>query len=210
MTLTLTLNPDKSYIVVQHSSTSIHILSFIKIGKKNCWRTDVRTDGRTDGRTFGPALLGHLSRDDLKTELQQQWGCWDWPQHQLSNQLHFYGCWSGSWRTNTTLLVSQRRHPSRWLSYWCHRANIKADKSSLGILKKQKASSSCSSLGIADLPWSLTVSSALGLSLIYTSLSGRKITLWGLELDWPVKRHSVCTYRGNRACFERETHQTKT
>jgi len=56
----------ESHIIVNVSSTLtnttiwfVAALSFI---------VDVRSDGRTHGRTFLPALLGHLSRDDLKTD----------------------------------------------------------------------------------------------------------------------------------------------
>ena len=73
VTLTLTFDPAIRHIVVQQSSTSTYIPTFIQIEETFCGRTDVRTDvrtyGRTGGRTFFPSiLLGRLSEVDLKIE----------------------------------------------------------------------------------------------------------------------------------------------
>ena len=51
VTLTLTFDPAIRHIVLQQSSTSIYIPTFIQIEETFCGRTDVRTDVRTDGRT---------------------------------------------------------------------------------------------------------------------------------------------------------------
>ena len=48
VTLTLTFDPAIRHIVVQQSSTSTYIASFIQIEETFCGRTDVRTYGRTD------------------------------------------------------------------------------------------------------------------------------------------------------------------
>ena len=77
VTLTLTFDPAIRHIVLQQSSTSTYIPTFIQIEETFCGRTDVRTYGRTDGRTdifplytirstFGSRLLGRLSEVDLK------------------------------------------------------------------------------------------------------------------------------------------------
>ena len=73
VTLTLTFDPAIPHTVVQQSSTSTYIPTFIQIEETFCGRTDVRTDvrtyGRTGGRTFFPSiLLGRLSEVDLKIE----------------------------------------------------------------------------------------------------------------------------------------------
>ena len=58
MTLTLTFDPAIRHIVLQQSSTSTYIPTFIQIEETFC--------GRTDGRTFFPSiLLGRLSEVDL-------------------------------------------------------------------------------------------------------------------------------------------------
>jgi len=65
VTLTLTFDPAIRHIVLQQSSTSTYIPTFIQIEETFCGRTD----GRTDGRTFFPSiLLGRLSEVDLKRE----------------------------------------------------------------------------------------------------------------------------------------------
>ena len=51
VTLTLTFDPAIRHIVLQQSSTSTYIPTFIQIEETFCGRTYVRTDGRTDGRT---------------------------------------------------------------------------------------------------------------------------------------------------------------
>ena len=51
VTLTLTFDPATRYIILQQSSTSTYIPTFIQIEETFCGRTDVRTDVRTDGRT---------------------------------------------------------------------------------------------------------------------------------------------------------------
>ena len=48
VTLTLTFDPAIWHIVVQQSSTSTYIPTFIQIEETFCGRTDVRTGGRTD------------------------------------------------------------------------------------------------------------------------------------------------------------------
>ena len=53
LTLTLTFDPAIRHIVLQQSSTSTYIPTFIQIEETFCGRTDVRTDGRTYGRTDG-------------------------------------------------------------------------------------------------------------------------------------------------------------
>jgi len=70
VTLTLTFDPAIRHIVLQQSSTSTYIPTFIQIEETFCGRTDVRTYGRTygrtGGRTFFPSiLLGRLSEVDL-------------------------------------------------------------------------------------------------------------------------------------------------
>ena len=77
VTLTLTFDPAIRHIVLQQSSTSPYIPTFIQIEETFCGQTDVRTDGRTDGqtdgRTFFPSiLLGWLSEVDLKILAQSQ------------------------------------------------------------------------------------------------------------------------------------------
>ena len=63
--LTLTFDPAIRHIVLQQSSTSTYIPTFIQIEETFCGRTD----GRTDGRTFFPSiLLGGLSEVDLKIQ----------------------------------------------------------------------------------------------------------------------------------------------
>ena len=79
--VTLTFDLAIRHIVLQQSSTSTYIPTFIQIEETFCGRTDVRTDGRTDVRTdgrtdifplytirstFGSRLLGRLSEVDLK------------------------------------------------------------------------------------------------------------------------------------------------
>ena len=64
VTLTLTFDPAIRHIVLQQSSTSTYIPTFIQIEETFCGRTDVRTDGRT---FFPSILLGRLSEVDLKT-----------------------------------------------------------------------------------------------------------------------------------------------
>jgi len=67
VTLTLTFDPAIRHIVLQQSSTSTYIPTFIQIEETFCGRTDGRTDVRTGGRTFFPSiLLGRLSEVDLK------------------------------------------------------------------------------------------------------------------------------------------------
>ena len=69
VTLTLTFDPAIRHIVLQQSSTSKYIPTFIQIEETFRGRTDVRTDGRTGGRTFFPSiLLGRLSEVDLIKE----------------------------------------------------------------------------------------------------------------------------------------------
>jgi len=46
--VTLTFDPAIRHIVLQQSSTSTYIPTFIQIEETFCGRTDVRTDGRTD------------------------------------------------------------------------------------------------------------------------------------------------------------------
>ena len=57
VTLTLTFDPAIRHIVLQQSSTSTYIPTFIQIEETFCGRTDVRTYRRTyrrtDGRTYG-------------------------------------------------------------------------------------------------------------------------------------------------------------
>ena len=53
VTLTLTFDPAIRHIVLQQSSTSTYIPTFIQIEETFCGRTDVRTYGRTDVRTDG-------------------------------------------------------------------------------------------------------------------------------------------------------------
>ena len=66
VTLTLTFDPAIWHIVLQQSSTSTYIPTFIQIEETFCGRTVVRTDVRTGGRTFFPSiLLGRLSEVDL-------------------------------------------------------------------------------------------------------------------------------------------------
>ena len=73
VTLTLTFDPAIRHIVLQQSSTSTYIPTFIQIEETFCGRTDVRTYGRTDVRTdgrrtfFPSILLGRLSEVDLTT-----------------------------------------------------------------------------------------------------------------------------------------------
>ena len=62
VTLTLTFDPAIRHIVLQQSSTSTYIPTFIQIEETFCGRTDVRTDGRT---FFPSILLGRLSEVDL-------------------------------------------------------------------------------------------------------------------------------------------------
>ena len=67
VTLTLTFDPAIRHIVLQQSSTSTYVPTFIQIEETFCGRTDVRTDVPTGGRTFFPSiLLGRLSEVDLK------------------------------------------------------------------------------------------------------------------------------------------------
>ena len=81
VTLTLTFDPAIRHIVLQQSSTSTYIPTFIQIEETFCGQTDVRTYVRTDGRTYGRAdgrtygwtffpsiLLGRLSEVDLKKQ----------------------------------------------------------------------------------------------------------------------------------------------
>jgi len=63
VTLTLTFDPAIRHIVLQQSSTSTYIPTFIQIEETFCERTDVRTGGRT---FFPSILLGRLSEIDLK------------------------------------------------------------------------------------------------------------------------------------------------
>ena len=63
VTLTLTFDPAIRHIVLQQSSTSTYIPTFIQIEETFCGRTDVRTGGRT---FFPSILLGRLSEVDLK------------------------------------------------------------------------------------------------------------------------------------------------
>jgi len=49
--VTLTFDPAIRHIVLQQSSTSTYIQTFIQIEETFCGRTDGRTDVRTDGRT---------------------------------------------------------------------------------------------------------------------------------------------------------------
>ena len=53
LTLTLTFDPAIWHIVLQQSSTSAYIPTFIQIEETFCGRTDVRTDVLTDGH-FSP------------------------------------------------------------------------------------------------------------------------------------------------------------
>ena len=48
VTLTLTFDPAVPHTVLQQSSTSTYVPTFIQIEETFCGRTDVRTDGRTD------------------------------------------------------------------------------------------------------------------------------------------------------------------
>jgi len=70
--LTLTFDPAIRHIVLQQSSTSTYIPTFIQIEETFCGRTDGRMDGRTDIfplyiiRFFPSILLGRLSEVDLK------------------------------------------------------------------------------------------------------------------------------------------------
>ena len=64
VTLTLTFDLAIWHIVLQQSSTSTYIPTFIQIEETFCGWTDVRTDGRT---FFPSILLGRLSEVDLKT-----------------------------------------------------------------------------------------------------------------------------------------------
>ena len=72
VTLTLTFDPAIRHIVLQQSSTSTYIPTFIQIEETFCGRTDVRTDGRT----FSPSiLLGRLSEVDLKITVTKTTPC---------------------------------------------------------------------------------------------------------------------------------------
>ena len=62
VSLTLTFDLAIRHIVLQQSSTSTYIPTFIQIEETFCGRTDVRTDGRT---FFTSILLGRLSEVDL-------------------------------------------------------------------------------------------------------------------------------------------------
>jgi len=62
VTLTLTFDPAIQHIVLQQSSTSTYIPTFIQIEETFCGRTDVRTGGQT---FFPSILLGRLSEVDL-------------------------------------------------------------------------------------------------------------------------------------------------
>ena len=73
VTLTLTFDPAIRHIVLQQSSTSTYIPTFIQIEETFCGWTDVRTDVRTGGRTFFPSiLLGRLSEVDLKKSISSK------------------------------------------------------------------------------------------------------------------------------------------
>jgi len=63
VTLTLTFDPAIRHIVLQQSSTSTYVPTFIQIEETFCGRTDVWTGGRT---FFPSILLGRLSEVDLK------------------------------------------------------------------------------------------------------------------------------------------------
>ena len=77
VTLTLTFDPAIRHIVLQQSSTSTYIPTFIQIEETFCARMDVRTGGRT---FFASILLGWLSEVDLKMEgIQTLKGSWPWP-----------------------------------------------------------------------------------------------------------------------------------
>ena len=77
MTLTLTSDDLESHIVVNVSSTLTNTIIWFVAAL--CLIVDMRRAdgwmyGQTDvhryGRTFLPGLLGHLSRDDLKTNMR--------------------------------------------------------------------------------------------------------------------------------------------
>jgi len=71
VTLTLTFDPAIWHIVVQQSSTSTYIPTFIQIEETFCGRTDVRTGGRT----FFPSILlglGRLSEVDLMRKFNRK------------------------------------------------------------------------------------------------------------------------------------------
>jgi len=53
VTLTLIFDPAIRHIVLQQSSTSTYIPTFIQIEETFCGRTDVQTYGQTDVRTDG-------------------------------------------------------------------------------------------------------------------------------------------------------------
>ena len=55
VTLTLTFDPAIRHIVLQQSSTSNYVATFIQIEETFCGWTDVRTYGRADVRTYGRA-----------------------------------------------------------------------------------------------------------------------------------------------------------
>jgi len=62
--VTLTFDPAIRHIVLQQSSTSTCVPTFIQIEETFCGRTDGRADVRTD--IFPSILLGRLSEVDLK------------------------------------------------------------------------------------------------------------------------------------------------
>jgi len=63
VTLTLTSDDLESHIVSSTlTNTTIWFVAAL------CFIVDIWTYRWTDGETFLPGLLGHLSRDDLKTE----------------------------------------------------------------------------------------------------------------------------------------------
>jgi len=70
--VTLTFDPAIRHIVLQQSSTSTYIPTFIQIEETFCGRTDVRTDVRT---FFPSILLGRLSEVDLKKKSTQSEYC---------------------------------------------------------------------------------------------------------------------------------------
>ena len=65
VTLTLTFDPATRHIVLQQSSTSTYVPTFIQIEKTFGGRTDVRTDGHTDGRADGRTDVRTDGRTDI-------------------------------------------------------------------------------------------------------------------------------------------------
>ena len=111
LTLTLTFDPAIRHIVVQQSSTSTYIPTFIQIEETFCGRTDVRTDvrtyGRTGGRTFFPSiLLGRLLEVDLKMLFGPQ-------TTRKAIQLNWIESNTSMWQASKSVLAS---HDLDWVS----------------------------------------------------------------------------------------------